>query len=134
MDYGAKEIGTEMKVNTYGEYLKNLHRYPGARWRKFDFHTHTPASDDTPWKDPPITVERWLTKFMEADIDSVVVSDHNSGNWIDKLQLAYARMEALVNDGVHILAMFDPEVDKSRIDDVLARAHFPVLEKEETVA
>ena len=43
-------------------------------------------------------------------------------------------MEALVNDGVHILAMFDPEVDKSRIDDVLARAHFPVLEKEETVA
>lgn len=131
-----------MKVNTYGEYLKNLHRYPGARWWKFDFHTHIPASDGTLWKDPPITVERWLTKFMEADIDCVVVSDHNSGNWIDKLQLAYARMEALVNDGtppdgfrpltifpgveisahdgVHILAMFDPEVDKSRIDDVLA--------------
>ena len=21
-------------------------RYPGARWWKFDFHTHTPASED----------------------------------------------------------------------------------------
>ena len=145
-----------MKVNIYGEYLKNLHRYPGARWWKFDFHTHTPVSDDTPWKDHPITVERWLTKFMKADIDCVVVSDHNSGNWIDELQSAYARMEALANagtplngfrpltifpgveisahDGVHILAVFDPDADKSRIDDVLARARFPVSAKGKTGA
>lgn len=145
-----------MKENAYWEGLKNLHRYPGARWWKFDFHTHTPASDDTPWKDHPITVERWLTKFMEADIDCVVVSDHNSGNWIDELQSAYARMEALANagtplngfrpltifpgveisahDGVHILAVFDPDSDKSRIDDVLARARFPVSAKGKTGA
>lgn len=156
MDYGAKKIGTDMKENAYWEGLKNLHRYPGARWWKFDFHTHTPASDDTPWKDHPITVERWLTKFMEADIDCVVVSDHNSGNWIDELQSAYARMEALANagtplngfrpltifpgveisahDGVHILAVFDPDSDKSRIDDVLARARFPVSAKGKTGA
>lgn len=156
MDYGAKKIGTDMKENAYWEGLKNLHRYPGARWWKFDFHTHTPASDDTPWKDHPIIVERWLTKFMEADIDCVVVSDHNSGNWIDELQSAYARMEALANagtplngfrpltifpgveisahDGVHILAVFDPDSDKSRIDDVLARARFPVSAKGKTGA
>jgi len=28
---------------------KPLWPYPGSRWWKFDFHTHTPASRDTHW-------------------------------------------------------------------------------------
>ena len=130
--------------------------YPGSRWWKFDFHTHTPASEDSQWRTNPITAEHWLTKFMEAEIDCVVISDHNSGNWIDKLQATYAKMKALAdagtppkgfrpltlfpgveisaNGGVHILAVFDPQVHGDRISYVLAKAKFPVDKIGETSA
>ena len=58
--------------------------YPGARWWKFDFHTHTPASLDY-GKRPEqasrrqITPEGWLRRFMHAGVDCVAVTDHNSG-------------------------------------------------------
>lgn len=123
--------------------------YPGARWWKFDFHTHTPASTDTPaWQlakgsDQEVTPETWLRKFMEAEIDCVAVTDHNSGEWIDKLQTAYREMkrehsdgqvegvfrelviypgvELSVNGGFHVLAIFDPEENGQKIEQLLGR-------------
>ena len=46
----------------------------GSRWWKFDFHTHTPHSIDTPWAElvgtsGELTPVAWLQKFMEAGID-----------------------------------------------------------------
>ncbi|CAM8751354.1 Chromosome segregation protein SMC [Burkholderia pseudomallei] len=110
--------------------------YPGARWWKFDFHTHTPASKDTTaWQaviDTPqaLKPETWLLKYMDAGIDCVAVTDHNSGEWIDKLKGAYAEMkrqadagsapagfrelhlfpgvEISVQGGFHLLAIFGP--------------------------
>jgi Predicted metal-dependent phosphoesterases (PHP family) len=58
----------------------------GARWWKFDFHTHTPASKDY-GKGPDQaqlglrTPREWLLDFMRAGIDCVAVTDHNSGAW-----------------------------------------------------
>ena len=75
--------------------MKNFWPYPGSRWWKFDFHTHTPASFDTSaWQktlgtEDAVTPEKWLLKFMSAEIDCVVISDHNSGEWIDKLKAGY---------------------------------------------
>lgn len=69
--------------------------YPGSRWWKIDFHTHTPASQDTTaWQralgtPDELTAETWLLKYMAAGIDCVAVTDHNSGEWIDKLKEAY---------------------------------------------
>lgn len=46
--------------------------YPGARWLKFDFHTHTPASKDTDaWQRAmgtadELTAKQWLLKYMPA--------------------------------------------------------------------
>ena len=65
--------------------------YPGARWWKFDFHTHTPASAEYGKGDNQdtlrqITPEDWLLGFMRAGVDCVAVTDHNSGDWIDKLK------------------------------------------------
>ena len=58
---------------------------PGARWWKFDLHTHTPCSHDTHWHrrrgiDGELTPEQWLQRFMDADIDCVAITDHNSGD------------------------------------------------------
>ena len=102
--------------------------YPGARWWKCDFHTHTPASVDY-GKGPDqarlrrIEPREWLLGFMRAGIDCVAVTDHNSGEWIDRLKgaLAELRKERPVGyrpmylfpgvevstGGIHILALMD---------------------------
>lgn len=104
--------------------------YPGARWWKFDFHTHTPASLDY-GKGPAqqslrkVTPQDWLLGFMSAGVDCVAVTDHNSGEWVDKLKSAllelqqggledfrplhlFPGVEITANGGVHVLALLDP--------------------------
>ena len=106
-------------------------RYPGARWWKFDFHTHTPASQDYGKGGDQasvrhITPKDWLLGFMRAGIDCVAVTDHNSGEWIDRLKQALSELEqephpdfrplylfpgvkVTANGGIHILAIFDTD-------------------------
>lgn len=122
--------------------------YPGSRWWKFDFHTHTPASTDTPWHRNGLTLtpQDWLLKYMAAGIDCVAVTDHNSGAWIDPLKAAYAQMKALaesgqapagfreltlfpgveisVSGGFHLLAVFDPTQTTRTITDLLAAVRY----------
>lgn len=120
--------------------------YPGSRWWKFDFHAHTPASTDTPWHlqantDEALTPEMWLLKFMEAGIDCVAVTDHNSGAWIDRLKSVYASMESArkegfrelhlfpgvelsVNGGFHLLALFDKTATTADIDTLLGKVNY----------
>ncbi|MCG5513205.1 TrlF family AAA-like ATPase [Ectothiorhodospira shaposhnikovii] len=126
--------------------------YPGARWWKFDFHTHTPASKDTnAWQaaigtSDELTPQTWLLKYMAAEIDCVAVTDHNTGEWIDKLKTDYADMkrqadagtppvgfrelhlfpgvEISVQGGFHILAIFDPSATSQTVSDLLARVDY----------
>lgn len=110
----------------------------GARWWKFDFHAHTPASSDYGrghqqeelWQQTP---KEWLLAYMRAEVDCVAVTDHNSGEWIDRLKAAneelkadahsdyrqlflFPGMEISVHGGVHLLAIFDPSKASSDID------------------
>ena len=111
----------------------NEQQFPGARWWKFDFHTHTPASAD--FKNQ-VTPEFWLKAFMEEEIDCVAITDHNSGGWIDDLKQTLAELEESkpnwyrplylfpgveisANGGVHILAIFGCDKSKGDIDGVL---------------
>ncbi len=128
---------------------KPLWSYPGSRWWKFDFHTHTPASTDTYWAKNNIDLspEDWLLKYMAARIDCVAVTDHNSGEWVDSLKDAYAQMKAQadagtpptgfreltifpgveisVNGGIHVLAIFDPTANTATIMSLLGAVRFP---------
>lgn len=127
--------------------------YPGARWWKFDFHTHTPASKDTSaWQaaigtPDELTPQKWLLKYMAAEIDCVAVTDHNTGEWIDRLKAAYADMkcqadagtppegfrelylfpgvEISVQGGIHLLAIFDLDAGSSTITSLLGGVGFP---------
>ena len=122
--------------------------YPGSRWWKFDFHTHTPASADTPWArgNLALSPEDWLLRYMAAGVDCVAVTDHNSGAWIDGLKAAYGRMnqqadegappdgfreltlfpgvEISVNGGFHLLAIFDPSATTRTVSDLLATVRY----------
>lgn len=115
--------------------------YPGARWWKFDLHTHTPASRDTYWRrvrssSERVTPEQWLQRFMDVGIDCVAITDHNSGAWVDELKAAYETMresgeatfrdlylfpgvEISVNSGFHLLAILDPDKSTSDLDTLL---------------
>jgi len=120
--------------------------YPGARWWKFDFHTHTPASSDY-GKGPDQTVQRqispedWLLAFMRAEVDCVAVTDHNSGEWIDPLSEALAKLhgdkhsdfrplhlfpgvEITANGGVHVLAILDPTKTGADVNQLLGAVRF----------
>ena len=126
--------------------------YAGARWWKFDFHTHTPASKDTnAWQAAigtadELTPQKWLLKYMAAEIDCVAVTDHNSGEWVDGLKTAYSDMkreanagsppegfrelhlfpgvEISVQGGFHLLAIFDPSASSQTVSDLLAKVHY----------
>lgn len=121
--------------------VNNEWRYPGARWWSFDFHTHTPASTDYgKGQDQAvlkqIQPEEWLLNFMRAKIDCVAVTDHNSGDWVDRLKVAldqlreqqhvdfrplwlFPGVEITANGGIHILALFDPSKDGADVTGLL---------------
>ena len=116
-------------------------RYPGARWWKFDFHTHTPASVDY-GKGPKqnslrqITPADWLLDFMRAEVDCVAVTDHNSGEWVDRLKQAlheleqdqhpdfrplhlFPGVEITANGGIHVLGILDTDSASADIASLL---------------
>ncbi|MDR1580786.1 MAG: hypothetical protein LBS35_10555 [Synergistaceae bacterium] len=112
---------------------------PGSRWWKFDFHTHTPASSD--YREKDVTEDYWLNAAMTAGLDCVAVTDHNSGEWIDRLKARNAGLrtqtpqpgwyrelhifpgvEITVGDSasrIHLLAIFDVDCDSQVITAVL---------------
>jgi energy-coupling factor transporter ATP-binding protein EcfA2 len=121
-------------------------KWNGSRWWKFDFHAHTPASDDY-GKGPDqaalksSTPKKWLLDYMRAGIDCVAIADHNTGAWIDELKSALAEMEReqpkgyrpvhlfpgveiSVNGGVHILAILGRDKTTSDIDSLLGAVGF----------
>lgn len=114
---------------------KNL---SGAQWWKFDFHTHTPASDDfmtgcSEDDKEKITPKFWLQKFIDEGIDCVAITDHNSGAWIDTLKTANDTLEKKIHlfpgveistPSVHILAIFDVEKTTSDIDSLLGAVRY----------
>jgi hypothetical protein len=118
--------------------------YPGSKWLKFDFHTHTPASADYGRGNTALkktTPEDWLKKAMIEGLDCVVVTDHNTGGWIDLLKAKNEELQdqnpkpewyrdltifpgveitvANSSSRVHLLGVFDPSCDNQKITGVL---------------
>ena len=90
-----------------------------------------------------VTPEYWLKKFMEEGIHCVAITDHNSGGWIDRLQqkldelgssqnkpdwyrplYLFPGVEISANGGVHILAIFGLDKNKSDIDQLLGAVDY----------
>ena len=116
-------------------------QFSGARWWKFDFHTHTPASGDfmqgaDERSKADVTPESWLREFMKKGIDCVAITDHNSGAWINLLKgklreleqdkpdwyhplYLFPGVEISAHGGVHILAIFGDDKSTGDIDSLL---------------
>ncbi|MGG3871111.1 TrlF family AAA-like ATPase [Brevibacillus laterosporus] len=116
----------------------------GAKWWKFDFHTHTPASYDYGKGDhalQSLTPKQWLLNVMSKEIDCVAVTDHNSGAWIDILKselkdmeqhniegyrplTIFPGVEITVHTGIHLLAIFDPDKTSETIIELLGACDY----------
>lgn len=130
--------------------------YPGARWWKFDFHTHTPASRDYgkgPDQDSlqQITPQDWLLGFMRAGVDCVAVTDHNSSAWIDRLKQSldelergqhpdfrplhlFPGIEITANNSIHVLGILDVDKDSADIAELLGAVRYRGVRGESNVA
>jgi len=122
-----------------------MKKWPGSNWWKFDFHSHTPASSDYNVTEQASLSERdWLLRYMRSEIDCIAITDHNDGSWINRLQSELASMassatpienyrelvlfpgiEITSSEGIHILGIFDPSCDVTKINRVSALAQLP---------
>ncbi len=121
-------------------------KWNGARWWKFDFHTHTPASNDYGKGESQATLKNrtpkeWLLDYMHSGIECIAITDHNSGAWIDLLKSALAELaseqpadfrpiylfpgvEISVHGGIHLLAILGCDNNTSDIDSLLGAIGF----------
>lgn len=114
--------------------------YPGSRWWKFDFHNHTPASLDYRG-DKTITPRQWLQDYLDKGIQCIVVTDHNTGGWIDRLKreleslkqqdsitwgamTIFPGVELSCNGGVHLKAILDPAKGAADIEAIRGSAGY----------
>lgn len=101
-------------------------QYNGAKWFKCDLHLHTPASQC--FTDKTVTAEQWVQVAIEAGLQCVAVTDHNSGGLIDEIKTAAIGTGLVVFPGVeitcdtskiHLLILFDLEKTKQDVEDFL---------------
>lgn len=120
--------------------------WAGAKWWGFDFHSHTPASDDygkgaDQAQHKLISPKDWLLNYMRVGIDCVAITDHNSGVWIDPLKQALCELSAeghpnyrplslfpgveiTVQGNIHILSIFPCDKSTSDIDSLLGAVKY----------
>lgn len=118
----------------------------GNKWWKVDFHCHTPASNDFGKGSKQeslskIEPEEYLKSYMEAQLDAIVITDHNSGAWVDKLKETYSLadvqskewfrplvifpgVELTVNGNTHLIAILDEKKGTSDIDSLLGAVFY----------
>lgn len=108
-------------------------KYPGLAFEKFDLHVHTPASHDFP--DKAVTPENIVNRALSAGLRGIAVTDHHTGEFIDKVKAA-AKGKSLVvfpgveicctggKSGIHIIAILGAEKTKAHIESLLSSVGF----------
>ncbi|WP_196600374.1 TrlF family AAA-like ATPase [Pectinatus frisingensis] len=109
-----------------------------AKWYKIDFHTHTPASNCFP--DKNISADEWLGAAKASGMNAVVITDHNSVDFIRKIDClkneyenhddvdpeknfkVFYGIEVCVSAVfTHILIIFDDSLTITEIEDAVIR-------------
>src|SRR5665811_84801 len=92
----------------------------GLKFKRFDLHVHTPASSC--FLGEGVTPNDIVDESLRKGLSAIAITDHNTGEWIDRVKEAakgkplvvFPAMEILVpagKSGIHVLAILD--VDRS---------------------
>ena len=82
--------------------------YVGARWWSLDIHAHSPASFDyggfegETTTNPRPSFETWVRAYIDAGVDGIVVTDHNSHEGIDAARAALRTLQDADLSLIHI--------------------------------
>jgi DNA repair ATPase RecN len=98
---------------------------PGLRFLKLDLHTHTPASKC--YRDSQHTPEQIVQSALSQGLAAIAITDHNTAGWVEMVQKAAAGtdlvifpgVEVSMNEGYHLVALFDPGTDQKHIENFL---------------
>jgi len=132
-----------------------MYRDVGATWWKVDFHAHSPASFDYGAEkeggssSTKPSFEEWLQTYMDAGVDALVITDHNSAEGVLQAREALAAMrpaegprleatppceyreiaiftgvELTVATGIHLLGVFDIDTPPTVITKILTLAGY----------
>lgn len=130
-------VGGKVERATYPtvKMSKPSWNWPGSRWWRVDFHTHSPASYDFKNRETN-TDDRerwvtWITAARDAGLDAVAITDHNTAEGIEPLKNACSQVEnapvlfpgveITANDGCHLLLIMDPAHGRDHVNDFLSR-------------
>jgi len=109
-------------------------KWPGARWWRCDLHLHTPASEDVRERHAgsgEFTAEEVVAQGLGTGLDVIAVTDHDSGEWVDRVKAAANGTELSVVPGVeittqeriHLLLLGDRTRTSADLDHLLSVLH-----------
>lgn len=99
----------------------------GLSFKKLDLHVHTPASKCFLGICTPDEI---VQKALDAGLDGIAITDHNTAEWIDRVKMAASNTKLTVFPGVeisciggkkniHLIALFDPSCNAQNVITVL---------------
>lgn len=107
------------------------HSHGPASFWAVDLHVHTPGSRDVQEqldKYGATTPDEIVRAAVDAGLDAIAVTDHNTAAWCDRVRAAAAEHNLIVLPGVeistkdgHLLAIWEEDTPAMAIEDVLAK-------------
>lgn len=103
----------------------------GLHYKALDLHIHTPGSGND-YKESGISPNDIVNKAIEQNLDGICITDHNSGEWIDKINkvaegknlVVFPGVEVSVSGGkegsIHVIGIFEPGSSTQNINDFLS--------------
>jgi len=100
----------------------------GLKFKKFDLHIHTPASED--YVDKDATPKDIVNTALDRGLAGIAITDHQTEKWIDRIQatseetnlVVFPGAELLVTGGergVHVLVLFDTDKNGKHVEQFL---------------
>jgi hypothetical protein len=121
-------------------------QHAGARWWSLDIHTHSPTSFDYGGVEgrasdkPRPSFKEWVRAYIDAGVDGIAITDHNSHLGIDQARSAleelrredpglshfviFPGVEITASGGTHILGIFDPTREAEVVNEVLVLCEY----------
>jgi len=96
----------------------------GLKFKKFDLHIHTPASDD--YSDKSVKAQQIVDKAISKHLAGIAITDHQTGVWVDQIKKAakgkglavFPGVELKVHggkNGIHLIILFDVDKDSAQV-------------------